>query len=151
MRRPLPNFERTDWCDREISKRHRLWGDDLYAVDVDFCMVEYYSRRGVLLVDYKHFVKKESLYIHTASHDTLAWLADGRDLPFCIVLYNFDARPRTFEVIPVNDEAKKYFGRRQILNEEQWVHHLHYLRGLAQDEYFQHIIKKLKHDKKSFY
>ena len=60
MRRPLSNFERTNWRDQEISKRHRLWGDDLYAVDVDFCMVEYYSRRGVLLVDYKHFVKKES-------------------------------------------------------------------------------------------
>ena len=142
----MPNFERSGWRDHEISKRHRLWGDDLYAVDVDFCMVEYYSRRGVLLVDYKHFVKKESLYIHTASHDTLAWLADGRDLPFCIVLYNFDVRPRTFEVIPVNAAAKKYFGKRQILNEEQWVRHQYHLRGLAMTDRTLDILEKLKHE-----
>ena len=142
----MPNIERTGWRDQEISERHRLWGDDLYSVDIDFCMVEYYSRRGVLMVDYKNWMKKESLYIHTASHDTLSWLADGRNLPFCIVLYNFDTRPRTFEVIPVNDAAKAYFGTRQILNEEQWVRHQYHLRGLAMTDRTLNILEKLKYE-----
>ena len=142
----MPNIERTGWRDQEISERHRLWGDDLYSVDIDFCMVEYYSRRGVLMVDYKNWMKKESLYIHTASHDTLSWLADGRNLPFCKVLYNFDTRPRTFEVIPVNDAAKAYFGTRQILNEEQWVRHQYHLRGLAMTDRTLNILEKLKYE-----
>ena len=25
--------------------RHRLWGEDLYFTDIDFCGIEYYSKR----------------------------------------------------------------------------------------------------------
>ena len=83
---------------------------------------------------------------HTASHDTLSWLADGRGIPAAVVLYNFDVRPRIFEVIQLNDSARRYFGQRQIMTEEEWVSHQYHLRGLAQDDYFQYIINRLKND-----
>lgn len=33
--------ERNGWRDERISKRHRQWGRDCPAVDIDFLMLEY--------------------------------------------------------------------------------------------------------------
>ncbi len=151
MRRHLPNFERTGWRDQQISERHRHWGSDIYFTDIDFCGIEYYSRKGIILVEYKEWCKRDSLVIQSAPHQTLAWLADGRSIPACVVIYNFDVLPRTFEVIPLNDSARRHFGKRRIMTEEEWVTHQFRLRGLAQDEHFQHIIEKLKNDRETFF
>ena len=112
--------------------------------DVDFLALEFYSRTGVMLCDYKHWSKRDDLFIHTASHDALAWLADGREIPFAICLYNLEASPPTFEVIPVNQTAREFFGGRRVLDEEDWVRCQHHLRGLAQDEQLEKTIQKLK-------
>ena len=146
VRRHLRNSERTGWRDKRISERHRLWGNDIYFTDVDFCGIEYYSRKGILLIDYKEWCKRDGLILQSPSHQSLSWLADGRGIPAAVVLYNFDVRPRTFEVIPLNDSARRYFGQRQIMTEEEWVSHQYHLRGLAQDDYFQYIINRLKND-----
>jgi hypothetical protein len=47
--------ERTEWRDLELSKRHREWGLNCPAVDIDFLMVEYYYGKPVALIDYKRF------------------------------------------------------------------------------------------------
>lgn len=46
--------ERTGWRDEGVSRRHRLWGFDCPAVDLDFVLVEYDRCRVAALVEYKH-------------------------------------------------------------------------------------------------
>ena len=144
----MPNIERTGWRDERISARHRLWGEDLYFTDIDFCGIEYYSKKGILLVDYKDWHKKDGLYIHGAGHKALGWLADGRNIPACIVIYQLDVQPHSFEIIPLNDSALRYFGPRQIVSEEQWIKYQYHLRGLAIDEQFKQTIEKLNNESK---
>ena len=47
--------ERTNWRDQELSARHRTWGFNCPAVDLDFLMVEYNIGKPVGLIEYKHF------------------------------------------------------------------------------------------------
>ena len=50
--------ERTGWRDERISQRHRLWGVECQAIDLDFLLVEYRSEyddiRPVAIIEYKH-------------------------------------------------------------------------------------------------
>ena len=140
----MPNIERTGWRDQELSARHRKWGDRLYVVDVDFLMVEYCARRAGMMVDYKHHVARSSVDENTASHQALAWLADGRSIPFVICIYNLDIEEPLFEVLPVNQTAKDYFVEPYVLTEENWIHFQHHLRGLAQDEELKCILESIK-------
>ena len=142
----MPNIKRTGWRDQELSARHRKWGNRLYGVDVDFLMVEYYARRAVMMVDYKHHVARSSVDENSASHQALAWLADGRSIPFVICIYNLDIEEPLFEVLPVNQTAKDYFGGPHILTEENWVRCQHHLRGLAQDEELERVLESLKNE-----
>ncbi|MEC8394378.1 MAG: hypothetical protein VX003_05920 [SAR324 cluster bacterium] len=141
----MPNIERTGWRDHELSARHRKWGDRLYGVDVDFLMVEYYARRAVMMVDYKHNVARSSVDENSASHQALAWLADGKSIPFVICIYNFDIEEPLIEVLPVNQTAKDYFGGPHILTED-WVRCQHHLRGLAQDKELKRVLESLKNE-----
>lgn len=45
--------ERTGWRDQEISERHRTWGFNCPAVDVDFMLIEYDEGVPVAIIDYK--------------------------------------------------------------------------------------------------
>ena len=45
--------ERSGWRDEWISKRHRLWGFDCPAVDIDFLMLEYDRSVPCALIEYK--------------------------------------------------------------------------------------------------
>lgn len=45
--------ERTGWRDQEISERHRRWGFNCPAVDVDFLLIEYDQGTPVAIIDYK--------------------------------------------------------------------------------------------------
>ena len=141
----MPNIERTGWRDQELSARHRKWGDRLYGVNVDFLMVEYYARRAVMMVDYKLHVARSSVDENSASHQALAWLADGKSTPFVICIYNLDIEEPLFEVLPVNQTAKDYFGGPHILTED-WVRCQHHLRGLAQDKELKRVLESLKNE-----
>ena len=44
--------ERTGWRDEALSKRHRDWGWDCPAIDIDFLMIEYDKGKSVALVEY---------------------------------------------------------------------------------------------------
>lgn len=45
--------ERTGWRDQQISERHRGWGYNCLAVDVDFLLIEYDQSIPVAIIDYK--------------------------------------------------------------------------------------------------
>jgi len=51
--------ERTGWRDQEISARHRRWGFNCPAVDVDFMLIEYDEGIPVAIIDYKLGLQRE--------------------------------------------------------------------------------------------
>ena len=140
----MPNIERTGWRDQAISTRHRLWGDHLFACDIDWLLLEYYSKRPVLLIDYKHILARETLDLQTASIKALEWLATTAGIQFWIVIYDLDADEPTFEMIPMNQKAKQYLGGTLKVSEDVFVRHLYNLRGLAQGDYLERILENLK-------
>jgi len=97
------------------------------------------------MVDYKHNVARSSVDENSASHQALAWLADGKSIPFVICIYNLDIEEPLFEVLPVNQTAKDYFGGPHILTED-WVRCQHHLRGLAQDKELKRVLESLKNE-----
>lgn len=71
-----------------LSRRHRKWGDDCPAVDLDFLLCEYNHGISVAIVDYKHH--KADLAKTTAkTFTTLSELygPNGNQLPFFIARY----------------------------------------------------------------
>jgi len=103
----MTSYERTGWRDEKISRRHRKWGFNCPAVDLDFTMVEYNLGKAVALVEYKH-INARIPDIRHATYRALKDLADNYGdigLPFFISFYDPDGW--TFEVWPINDMAKR--------------------------------------------
>jgi len=47
--------ERTQWRDQKLSERHRAWGFNCPAIDIDFLMVEFHTGKPVAIIDYKRY------------------------------------------------------------------------------------------------
>ena len=107
---------------------------------------EYVDQKVFRLVDFKHYIASSSVHVNSASHQALTWLADGRSIPMVVCCYNLDIEKPLFEVPPVNQTAKDYFGGPNILTEENWVRCQHHLRGLAQDEELERVLESLKNE-----
>ena len=104
------HFKRDAW----LSGRHRAWGRDVPAMDLDFVLAEYDRCVPVALIDYKHEHADSDL--NTANIKTLTALGDMAGLPSFIVRYGHsnqdgwwgevreDSVP-WFQVIPLNNYA----------------------------------------------
>lgn len=117
--------------DESISRRHRLWGFNCPAVDIDFLMVEYNVGKPVALVEYKYYLAKRPDFAH-ATYRSLRLLADGYNegpLPFFLSLYSRD--DWSFRVIPVNDTAKQHFQDGEHLSELEYVKRLYRMRRMV--------------------
>jgi hypothetical protein len=131
--------ERNGWRDEWISNRHRAWGVNCPAVDLEFIMCEYNHGMPVALVEYKHVNAKPVDRKH-ATYRALIALADGyrhRPLPAFVALYN--SQEATFKVQPLNQHAETYFGSlaNTLMSEQEFVRHLYLLRKkvlTAEDE-----------------
>jgi len=133
MQSPLKSAvrqERTGWRDQSISARHRIWGFNCPAVDLDFLMVEYNLGLPVGLVEYKHFRAREPQVLHP-TYRALGALADGykEPLPFVIAFYWPDVW--AFQTLPVNETAQRHFGFRELLTERAFVRRLYRIRRLV--------------------
>jgi hypothetical protein len=119
--------ETTGSRDLALSQRHRLWGFDCPAADIDFLMVEYNRGVPVALIDYKHHNSKER-YDGSANMRAVVVLADRAAVPFFVARYC----PRTwwFRVHPKNDLARKMFEEGQPFREIEFVEMLYRLRGI---------------------
>ncbi len=119
--------ERTHWRDETLSERHRLWGYDCPAVDVDFLLVEYDRREPCAIVDYKH--EQLAVWHRNASSSVIASLATKADIPAFVCAYAKDFS--WLWPIPLNPQAKKWIpehdGKR--LTEKEWVTLLYQMRG----------------------
>lgn len=131
--------ERTGWRDKSISLRHRDWGFNCPAVDLDFLMVEYNHGLPVGLVEYKHAAARMPSIDHP-TYRAMAALASGYSrveagkrihdpLPFLLVFYWPEAW--TFRVHPANSTARNHFLNPEIMSEYDYVKRLYMLRRIA--------------------
>lgn len=122
----MSKIERTGWRDEGLSLRHRQWGVDCPAVDIDFLLLEYDNGAPVAIVEYKMQHSNESKFEHP-SYKALKSLCDKSGLPFFICRYSFDYS--SMEVIPANDYAKKWLGRKTAMSEGDYVTLLYAIRN----------------------
>lgn len=123
--------ERTGWRDQELSARHRVWGFNCPAVDLDFLMVEYNLGLPVAVVEYKHNRARIPETLHP-TYRALTALCDGyKDgpLPFFMAFYWPECW--AFRIHPLNAEAKARFQDREELSELEYVARLYTLRQLT--------------------
>ena len=124
--------ERTGWRDGEISSRHRQWGFNCPAVDLDFVMMEYNHGKPCALVEYKHKSAAE-VNPRDATYRALIDLADnysGEKGPLCCFVARYDPDDWSFVVEPLNEKAKRLYANKagKRLTEREFVETLHLLR-----------------------
>lgn len=118
--------ERSGWRDMELSQRHRMWGWDCPAVDLDFLLIEYDKGKVAALVEYKH----ETAKLQYSSHPTYKALIDlgnRADLPVFVCRYSDDFT--RYKAIPLNRIAKKILKDVKVMSEKEWVSFLYRIRG----------------------
>ena len=130
--------ERTGWRDQSISERHRAWGFNCPAADLDFLMVEFNVGLPVALVEYKHHSARPVDLRHP-TYRALRALADLARLPFFLAIY----WPETwsFRVVPVNLRAREVYRDGMDLCEQRFVKSLYYLRKRTIEA---HVLATLK-------
>lgn len=114
-----------------LSERHRRWGWDCPAVDLDFLFLEYDKGQPVALVEYKH----EYASLQYACHPTyqaLINLGTRASIPVFAVRYKADFSE--WNVIPLNEYAKEKLTGRMAMTEREWVTFLYQLRGYSPPE-----------------
>ncbi len=111
-----------------MSDRHRKWGWDCPAVDIDFLMLEYDTGLPVALVEYKHERAKMQSPSHP-SYKALSELGDRAGIPFFAVRYADDFS--WWKVIPLNKVSLSITQDRVQYTEQEYVKFLMGLRGRA--------------------
>lgn len=124
---PQVREERTGWRDLGLSHRHRLWGWDCPAVDIDFLMVEYDRGIARALVEYKNECAPEPDWEHPSMR-AIGDVASRAGIPFLVVCYATDFA--WFDVWPCNTEAKRWAPEGNVtLSEPEYVNMLYRIRG----------------------
>lgn len=118
MSKPSVREERTGWRDEAISRRHREWGCDLPAIDIDFLLLECGYGTAVALVEYKH-ERAKPVEISHPSYRALADLGTRARIPVFITVYAGDFS--WWRVLPLNNYAKEYLSGLTEMSEHEWV------------------------------
>jgi len=118
--------ERTGWRDLGLSERHRRWGWDCPAINLDFLFLEYDRGKATALVEYKH---EEAVPVQSwhPSYRALVDLGDRAGLPVFAVRYAADFS--WWWVQPLNGRAGDWLPDGQRLSEREWVELLYRIRG----------------------
>lgn len=124
----MPNVspERTGWRDKTLCDRHREWGWNCPAVDIDLLMIEYDSSHPVALVEYKHEQATPQMPSHP-SYCAMAELGTRAGVPVFAVRYAGDLS--WWKVTPLNDLARTWTPTRTTMTERGWVALLYRIRG----------------------
>lgn len=125
--------------DAILSAKHRTWGYNVPAVDIDFLMIEYDQSVAKALVEYRHINGAVRV---DASVQAIIDLADRAGLPFFIVQYYYatdDGRtkwkeaaidtPAFFRITTMNKLAEQAYFSDEWINEQQYKEWLHQIRG----------------------
>lgn len=122
----LVSPERTGWRDMNLSERHRLWGWDCPAVDLDFLFLEYDRGKAVAIVEYKHERARPQVAAHP-TYQAMIDLANRANVPIYACRYQGDFE--WFKVVPLNRCAIAFLPERQTMTESEWVSFLYRIRG----------------------
>ena len=124
-----------------MGLRHRLYGFDCPAVDVDFLLVEYSSNRAVAIIEYKHRIAGEERkewsgnlvprILFKSAILTLRALAKRARMPFFVAFY--DDEDWRYEVYELFD-GKTYCMKKYDFTELEFVRLLYKLRGMKMPE-----------------
>lgn len=123
--------ERSGWRDLELNNRHRKWGWDCPAVDLDFLFLEYDKGQPVCIVEYKH----EKAALQFACHPTyqaMINLGSRAGIPVFAARYKGDFTE--WIIVPLNKIAKEKLSERKTMTEREWVTFLYELRGYTPPE-----------------
>jgi hypothetical protein len=124
---PEVRQERTGWRDLELSQRHRKWGWDCPAVDLDFLFLEYDKGKAVAVVEYKNEHAKTQYASHP-TYQAMIDLGNRANVPVFACRYTDDFCQ--WKVIALNDLSREKLGdRRKTMTEAGWVSFLYELRG----------------------
>lgn len=137
--------ERTHWRDQKLSERHRAWGFNCPAIDIDFLMVEFHAGQPVAIIDYKRYtglIKN----LNQKSIDAISTLANNSNIPFFVVFYWDDVW--AFRITAINNIAKNTLQQykideNKILTEQQYVYFLYKLRNIKLTKEEEELIKSL--------
>ena len=118
--------ETTFWRDRSLSLRHRAWGFDVPAVDIDFLMIEYDSAEPIAIIEYK----RETAAVQWASHPSIKAmikLADRSEIMAIAVRYSADLS--WFLATALNANARKLLPKPVTFSEKGFVKFLYSIRN----------------------
>ena len=123
---PEVRQERSGWRDENLSRRHRRWGWDCPAVDLDFLFLEYDKGKATAIVEYKNEHAAPQYAVHP-TYQAMIDLGTRAGIPVLACRYSDDFT--LWKVVPLNDEAKKHLPGRKEMTEREWVKFLYGLRG----------------------
>jgi len=135
----MSRHERTGWRDSALSERHRMYGMNCPALDIDFVMLEFDKEQASAIVEYKNEHAAPQYPSHP-SYRALVDLGDKSGLPVFAVRYATDFS--WWRVVPLNDEARKYVPEKMEVNEVEWVRILYLTRGRELPENVADAIRK---------
>jgi hypothetical protein len=123
---PEVRKEKTGWRDQGISERHRRWGWDCPALDLDFLVLEYDRGKAAALVEFKNEHSAPQFPTHP-SYRALIDLGNRAGIPVFGVRYADDWS--WWRVTPLNGLAKKHVPKQIRMPEKQWITLLYQIRG----------------------
>lgn len=131
---PIPE-ERSFHRDIGLLVRHRQWGFNMPAVDIDF--LEYDERKSIALVEYKRSLDLANSKPNLADSNLQALidLADRASLPVFCTFYS--PNYNWYRAFPVNGIAEQQAPPDRVLSEYEWVDFLHWLKGRQIPEYLE--------------
>ena len=131
-------FERSGWRDQEISERHRLYGQDCPAIDIDFLLAEYDRGEPVALIEYKHRMARIPK-LSEPSYRAIISLANRAGLPAFLAYY--EPETWTYWVRAINPLGRTHLAETTKMNEHEFYVFLCHLRQRPVE---QAIMSKLK-------
>ena len=133
--------ERHGKRDNIISEKHRRWGYNVPAVDIDFLLIEYDRAKAQAVIEYRHangHIRQDT------SIKAITDLANRAGLPFFIVQYRYATddgtlwkeatidTPAFFRITTCNQRAEELWFTQDVdtwLTEDEYIVWLHKIRG----------------------
>lgn len=130
--RTVRRDEGKQWSSEKISRRHREYGFNVPAFDIDFLLVEMHGGRPAALCEYKFMSQCGKIDIASPTFSALSILANAAAVPLLLTFYDY--RPYWWFVVhPLNRHAYKLLGRIQplLMSERAYVELLYRARGIV--------------------
>jgi len=134
---PEVKQERTSWRDEGLSKRHRLWGWDCPAIDIDFLLIEYNQGKAYALVEYKneHAPTQHTVFDGRRNKSYEALIGLGNAANVAVIGCRYADDYSWYKPVPLNEKAQEFLPKGGIkMSEQDWIRTLHRISGIEKKE-----------------